>query len=365
MIRAAIVAHRAQHDRECGRFQRPSVRATYCGMGCNEHRNESCQAAIAGSEASIADGNTANDAGCMSCEHYGVSVNLRPLARVSLILPLSLIAKLSVLYKSCHQNATHAVAIEAAVNLGKMRYLDVCLSSAKALNYACTPALYGAFAKGFYITTEMFADPVNLSGVFPSYFAAKETDRAFGSLGPWTISKDSTIEGGVANPPFNDSIIITVITAFKAGLEGPAPYCRLAVLPYTKSGALRANVIDRNMQGVIIEFCPPGEYGFRSYSSQFTSHHWRDRYVASNTFIHIAIVAWINVAYAEKHGLEKNRMVAAMRGWQQKCQNPWRVVINENALTTIANRRDSNVSSKLTGRLESSRYCRGCEIWAT
>lgn len=78
------------------------------------------------------------------------------------------------------------------------------------------------------------------------------------AVGPWSPGADGWEVAAFANPPFEDSQILSVVTTFSAGMKGQAPYCRVALLPFTRSGILHQLYIFGQVRGRITVLFPPG-----------------------------------------------------------------------------------------------------------
>lgn len=99
-------------------------------------------------------------------DQFGTILNLRPKARVSLKVPLTLIAKLMVLQNSAHDTVDHEASVNVALEFVKARYISVRASGSLAVNYPFTLSFYFALALGFATGTELFADAINVTGIF-------------------------------------------------------------------------------------------------------------------------------------------------------------------------------------------------------
>ena len=66
--------------------------------------------------------------------------------------------------------------------------------------------LYKLWYHTSHVTTELFADCLNESGILAAYCSADNLDSAFGSLRPCKVA-DKEIEGGSGNPPFDSDFL--------------------------------------------------------------------------------------------------------------------------------------------------------------
>lgn len=163
-------------------------------------------------------------------------------------------------------------------------------------SYAVPPSLYATLAAITSVNTELFSDVINQTCAVPYFCSLDEDDMGFGSVGAWSPLRDAEFSRAVANPPFTPDLLRTCIETFNRNVSQESPYCRVEILPWTLSGAVRKILSESSFTGSILALIPPRQLGFRPYESNFTQREL-DRY-PPNAFLHYAIVLWCNISHA-------------------------------------------------------------------
>ena len=191
--------------------------------------------------------------------------------------------------------------------------------------WIASPSLYKLWYHSCSVSTELFADCFNESGVLQSYCSADPKDEIFGSVGTWE-KNETRIEGGAANPPFEFNLIETLMEKFEEGTKQFKPYCRYAVLPIGKKYDVTNRLSESTTEGTLIISAPPGCFPFQNEAVLLSRDHVKSK---PHLYQSIGIVIWCNREYLIKHPppLDIQEMYQA---WvDHYLYNPEKVIIHE------------------------------------
>ena len=93
-----------------------------------------------------------------------------------------------------------------------------------------TPDLYRLWSVTSDVSTELFADAFNESGILDYFCSCDGGDSAFGAVGKWE-DVEYSVEGAAGNPPFEKGFLDKMVREFDKGARGISPYCRYVILP--------------------------------------------------------------------------------------------------------------------------------------
>ena len=131
------------------------------------------------------------------------------------------------------------------------------------------PDLYSLWFLSSRVTTELFADVLNESGVMESYSSADPRDDLFGSLGRWQ-DREKDIEGPGGNLPFEKEFLHELVPALDKGARGIMPYFRCVLLPLGKCYELLAQIRSLYSKGILLVCIQPGSLPFRAQETYFS-----------------------------------------------------------------------------------------------
>ena len=137
------------------------------------------------------------------------------------------------------------------------------LSGEMLLNWIAPNSLYELWKITCGVSTELFADCFNESGVVNAYCSADAEDEQFGSIGTWE-SNEKEISAAGANPPFAPHTLQNVICMFEEGVQKSVPYLKCAVLPIGKQYDILGNFNSLNFERLLLVTIPAGCFPFKN-----------------------------------------------------------------------------------------------------
>ncbi|PXF42982.1 hypothetical protein BWQ96_07286 [Gracilariopsis chorda] len=129
------------------------------------------------------------------------------------------------------------------------------------LTWIAPSSLYKLSSYKSYVTSEIFADCCNESGVLLSYRSKDVRELEYSSLGSWE-GQERCIEGGAGNPPFDVEFISYLMRRLEKQVHGEEPYCRLLVMPMGERYNLRAHLEALILEGELLVTIPSSSFPF-------------------------------------------------------------------------------------------------------
>ena len=160
-------------------------------------------------------------------------------------------------------------------------------------SWVAVSTLYKLWYHTSQVTTELFADCFNESGILTAYCSADNLDSAFGSLRPWEVA-DKEIEGGAGNPPFDSDILAVLITRCEIGMRSNRPFCRCLLLPIGARYNVVNHISSLSSEGELLVSNPAGSVRFMNEMLLLSGDH-----VKPKPFIHqkVGLFIWCNREY--------------------------------------------------------------------
>lgn len=158
-------------------------------------------------------------------------------------------------------------------------------------------SLYKLWLLTSHVSTELFADCFNESGILSSYCSNDPMDVCFGSSGTWQ-DVESKVEGGAGNPPFDKELITFMVRCFEKGVQGSEPYCRVVVLPVGDSYKVVNQINTLTSEGEILVSTTPGCFPFMNQQVLLSQDHLKSKPFKYQS---IGIFVWCNREYLLKN----------------------------------------------------------------
>lgn len=136
-----------------------------------------------------------------------------------------------------------------------------------------SPDLYSTCSLTSKVTVELFANALNESRVQKYSAAYIMNTISLAHLVNRRLWKN--VEGGVANPPFDVSIISQILLRFEEGVCSARPYCRIVLLPMCKIYGVETQLSKAKSEGFILVTVPMGFMLFKNEADvlQVSSHY--------------------------------------------------------------------------------------------
>lgn len=99
--------------------------------------------------------------------------------------------------------------------------------------------LYNLWKKTSSISVELFADPLQESGVCLNYSCSWENDDLIGSVRGWTEDTDISIVSAGATPRNKREVVEPIMLTFERNVCGEIQFCRTALLPLQQESVSR------------------------------------------------------------------------------------------------------------------------------
>ncbi|PXF44648.1 hypothetical protein BWQ96_05590 [Gracilariopsis chorda] len=160
-------------------------------------------------------------------------------------------------------------------------------------SWIVTPRLYSLWALTSRVSTELFADCFNESGVLSAYCSIDVNDAAFSALGRWE-DHESLIQGGAGNPPFDVQLISSIVRRFEMGVKRSSPYCRLVILPLGKRYKLTSHINSLTSEGELLVSARPGSFPFMNEQVLLSKEHHKPK---PSKYQSLGIFVWCNREY--------------------------------------------------------------------
>lgn len=135
------------------------------------------------------------------------------------------------------------------------------LESGLTYSWSLSPDLYSLWSSTSRISTELFSDAMSESGVLKKFCSSSSEDVLFCSRGPWRLV-ESYVEGAGGSPPFDVSLIRSLLMSFDAGVRREVPYCRCAVLPLGKQYLVQEYLNKLSSEGILLLTIAEGGLSF-------------------------------------------------------------------------------------------------------
>lgn len=180
--------------------------------------------------------------------------------------------------------------------------------------------LYTLWSSTSGISTELFADCFNESGILNNYCSDDGEDAMFGAIGSWD-EMETFVEGCGGHAPFNRQFIHRMMKAFDRGARGTSTYCRCVILPLGSSYGTMENLSKLCAKGILLVRIPP---------MSLPLHRQQDLLSLSHPFTipnleELGLFIWVNREYLEKTPPAHNVELLYFKWIYQVCKRPGQV----------------------------------------
>lgn len=164
-------------------------------------------------------------------------------------------------------------------------------------NWIAPSSLYKLWLSSCHVSTELFADCFNESGVLSAYCSSDLSDKDMGALGRWE-DVEASIEGAAGNPPFDSVFIANMMRRFEDGVHGSKPYCRVVVLPLGERCKVVKHLNGLTSEGEMLLSTPVGCFPFMNEQVLLSRDHAKPKPGRHQS---VGIFVWVNRQYLLKY----------------------------------------------------------------
>lgn len=218
-------------------------------------------------------------------------------------------------------------ALVALVSLVRFKYSSIFYGT----SWTLSADLYTLWSLTSKVSTKLFADSLNESGVLRNFCSMSPVDTAFGSSAGWE-DVEGFYEGGAGNPPFDAKFIAQMMHNFDAGCRRQLPYCRCVLLPLGKRYGVKTHVRSPSSRASLVVSIPGGTIPFKQQATHLAEGGTHPKPCRKQE---LYIVIGVNREYINMHPPPADVEIAYMRWVARACCKPERVQVHYNALQQV------------------------------